>query len=488
MKNSFLCLVMLFMLPGIILSQNYDEKLKYIEWTGENEIANTFATQGIFHLMNIEREKAFTMFEAAVKEDKTLFAPHVALAMMSSGDKKEYHKAEARRLVYDKNEPSKLYASLLDVEDVEDANEKQKAIWKKMRELAPDGPFVHFNYALTLDDTKMQIAELEKLAEISKSKDRSFAHVHNILGYLYYGEGDKETSKTHFERYMRLYPDGYNPYDSMGEYFLNEGDLAKALEYYNKAKEKFPAAINAGNKIDEIESKMEEGGGLILVSTESVSPGHMQDYIAWGKEYKAVADETNFRTFWVAASDGAFSYAVPVGKKLSDITAYEQEWENWSESNDELKSQYEKYKHSISSIKRSLWRHSPELSYKPANYEASDEPNTYTRVHKAHIGFGDKDKVKEILAEFRMEWEKANISQPWSVYWNVFGEEGMCVSIRSNYKDRAAWLAERDEVEAKIGKEKLNELMGKWSNTVMKFEESESYPQPGMTHIKNTGS
>ena len=31
-----------------------------------------------------------------------------------------------------------------------------------------------------------------------------------------------------FEEYIELYPNGYNPYDSMGEFYYNEGDLENA--------------------------------------------------------------------------------------------------------------------------------------------------------------------------------------------------------------------------------------------------------------------
>ncbi|MDH5249936.1 MAG: hypothetical protein OEW40_13140, partial [Cyclobacteriaceae bacterium] len=38
-----------------------------IEWQGENETANYLAMQGLRHLINVEREKAYVLFEEAVK-------------------------------------------------------------------------------------------------------------------------------------------------------------------------------------------------------------------------------------------------------------------------------------------------------------------------------------------------------------------------------------------------------------------------------------
>ena len=46
--------------------------------------------------------------------------------------------------------------------------------------------------------------------------------------------------------------DGYNSYDSMGEFYYNEGDMENALKFYKKAKEMYPAATSANLMIEEI--------------------------------------------------------------------------------------------------------------------------------------------------------------------------------------------------------------------------------------------
>ena len=125
-----------------------------------------------------------------------------------------------------------------------------------MYELAYDGAFVNFRYALSRKDAKDRIMELEKLAGKLDKADRNNGHVHNILGYFYYAEGNKEKAKAHLDKYMELRPDSYNAYDSMGEYYFNEGDMENALAYYKKARMHYPASVSATNKIEEIEEKM----------------------------------------------------------------------------------------------------------------------------------------------------------------------------------------------------------------------------------------
>ncbi|MCX2720074.1 tetratricopeptide repeat protein [Lentiprolixibacter aurantiacus] len=255
MKTTLKLALILMLVPLALFSQKPESQ--YIMWGSEDEIANAMVMRGMDHMMNVEREKAYTFFDAAVAQDPTLFAPHVVLANMSWGDKRKHHIAEAKKNVEGKNEVSKLFVSTLDLDwQNEGAADKNRAIWAKMYELAYDGGFVNFRYALSRKDVKEQIAELEKLAAKNAKKDRSNAHVHNILGYMYYAEGDKAKAKAHLDKYLELRPDGYNAYDSMGEYYFNEGDMENALAYYKKARMHYPASRSASDKIKEIEDKM----------------------------------------------------------------------------------------------------------------------------------------------------------------------------------------------------------------------------------------
>jgi Tfp pilus assembly protein PilF len=256
MKTTLKLLLTVLLIPVGLVSQQ--KEAQGIMWMGDDEIANYMVWRAIDHQMNIEREMAYTLFNAAVTKDPTLFAPHVALAMLSNGDAREHHKAEAKKLVEGKNEVSKLYVSLLDItRETENRADVWRSTWKKMYDLAPDGShFVQFNYARSREDVKERIMELEKLAAKLEKEERNSGHVHNLLGYTYYAEGDKEKAKAHLDKYMELRPDGYNSYDSMAEYYLNEGDMENALAYYKKARMHYPAAMNAVNKIKEIEEKM----------------------------------------------------------------------------------------------------------------------------------------------------------------------------------------------------------------------------------------
>ena len=144
-----------------------------INWAGENEIANYLAFEGIGHWMNIEREKAYVLFEKSVELDSSQFACHTALSLLSRGEKRDYHTEMAKKYVAGENEVSNL-----------------------------------LNFAGNLD------------------------------------EGTEE-----IEKYLEMYPDGYNALDSRAEFYLIGGDTTNAIEYYKKTVEKFPFAISARNAL-----------------------------------------------------------------------------------------------------------------------------------------------------------------------------------------------------------------------------------------------
>ena len=481
MKKLFVALLPLLFLSVSVHSQQ-SESL-YIEWFGEDTIANTMIWHGIDYAMNIENEKAVTMLEAGLKHDPSLFAPHVQLAMLSGGEKRAQHKAMAKKLVVGKNEVSKLFVSLLDIDwATPDAGDQWRSTWKKMFVLAYDGGYVHFRYAMSLQDPDERRSEFEKLFAKNEAAGMEIGHIHNLLGYGYYTQGDKEKAKMHFEKYLELRPDGYNAYDSMAEFYRNEGDLEKSLEYYEKARNHYGGAINARTAIEELETEIanKDKGNLLVMQSEYVIPEYMDEYMQWGKEYKELAAKTNFRGFYVSAGDGAFHYIVNVGKEMSGIDEYDEEWEQWGKDNPEVGAMFDKYKHTISKSESLVWRHMPAHSYSPK--EAGDTLQTYSRVYFAYPKVGHKDKLKDLISQFKTIWENSGVTQGWQVYENVYGKEAGCVAIVSSFDSPKGWMADEEDVKTKVDKEKLKNLMSEWGKHIRKGENAERYPQPDLSH------
>ena len=210
------------------------------------------------------------LFEKALEYDPSLFGPHVVLAGFSEegSEKQQMHISKAKELVENKNDTSKLFVSLLDLDKGGSwplVTQGAHDVWKSMRDVEPKGKLIHYYYAFTIPGMENKIQEMETLLaelkdgvgdseSIAVSGDHSFmiAPIINTLGYFYYDIGNKVEAKNLFEEYLNLYPNGYNSYDSMGEFYYNEGDMENALIYYKKAKEVYPAATSANLMIEEI--------------------------------------------------------------------------------------------------------------------------------------------------------------------------------------------------------------------------------------------
>lgn len=157
----------------------------------------------------------------------------------------------ANKFVANENEASKLFVSLLDIENDSTAAEKRREVWTKMHELS-NGPLIHFRYALSRSDTLETGEELDKLESFLDEIEWNTAHIHNVKGYVLQLLGDLDRGTMEIEKYMEMYPEGYNPLDSRAEFYLFAGDTAKAIEYYEKTVERFPYATSAGNALNNL--------------------------------------------------------------------------------------------------------------------------------------------------------------------------------------------------------------------------------------------
>ncbi len=93
MKKLLIILVVFALFTYCTTKQNNNEaeteKTLYIEWFGENEMANNMVMSGMNHFNNIEFEKSFVFFEKSISLDSTLFASHAMLTAFSLPNSKE---------------------------------------------------------------------------------------------------------------------------------------------------------------------------------------------------------------------------------------------------------------------------------------------------------------------------------------------------------------------------------------------------------------
>ena len=231
-----------------------------------------------------------------------------------------------------------------------------------------------------------------------------------------------------------------------------------------------------------VSAQDEAPGDLILVDVESVTPAHVAEYTQWGKEFKAIAEETNFKSFWVGNSNTDYSYAWNIGPSISGIEEFEKQFEKWASANPKVGELNAKYSHTMVSRTRMLWRHLPKYSYNPEGYDGSED--TYVRTYRAWIVMGKGSEAMSIIEEYKQLMAEAGISSPFNLYRNVFGESTNCIAFRSTYKDAAAWATAQAEINEKVNQEKMQALYAKWVKVIIKGEDSEAWMSKDLTHIQ----
>jgi tetratricopeptide (TPR) repeat protein len=113
----------------------------------------------------------------------------------------------------------------------------------------PDGGMIGNFYVVT----RATPEERFKAAQDYIEKFPKNAWMYNTIAYYYMlDKKDMAKAKECFEKYIELYPDGYNPYDSMGEYYLTAGDTENSKKYYMMSVERYPFAASSVEALKKI--------------------------------------------------------------------------------------------------------------------------------------------------------------------------------------------------------------------------------------------
>lgn len=224
-----------------------------------------------------------------------------------------------------------------------------------------------------------------------------------------------------------------------------------------------------------------EPGNMVWILSQNVSPSNMGVYETWLKEFKAIADATGAPDYSVGSNELGISIFLNIGNTMAGYDELNKKFGEWFANNPGVGELQKKYAHSLNFSESSVWRHNPSQSYIPEGYDNSVS-RTYTRVTNVWVKTGQMGKASEIIGEFLDAWTKAGIKASTNTYWNVFGEEQDCVAFVTSYESFDAWIADRAEVDKKVGEEKLNELRGKLGAISRRIEESESFGRPDLAH------
>jgi len=240
----FLCVIIFFFtVPGV--SQK-------MTWTTKSDAAKEFAMNGADHYMNAEFERSYSDFSTALGLDPDFTVALVFMTNLTTGETRKAYIQKALKSAENKTEGEKLFASTVDEKTTP---ESRREIWAKLHKMFPDGAMLGNIYVQTRATPEEQFAAAQDF--IKKFPDQP--SMYNTIGYYYMlNKKDNAMAKQNFEKYISMYPDGSNPYDSMGDFYLTTGDTTNSEKYYKLSLEKYPfttSSLNALQKINDSKKK-----------------------------------------------------------------------------------------------------------------------------------------------------------------------------------------------------------------------------------------
>lgn len=244
---SIMSILIMLLLSVQGISQN-----KKMTWTTKSKAADALASSGVNHLINVELPQAYSDFTAALKLDPNFTPVLVLMSNLTQGETQKVYAQRALKSASNKTEGEKLFASLVQEKNT---REDRSNIFTKLHSMFPDGEMLAAFYVRTRATPEERFAAAQEFIK----KFPNNAAMYNTIAYYYMQDKkDNEMAKKNLEKYLAMYPEGTNPYDSMGEYYLNTGDTANASKYYTMALEKYPfnhTSLNALQKIADDKKK-----------------------------------------------------------------------------------------------------------------------------------------------------------------------------------------------------------------------------------------
>lgn len=257
MKTTFLSLALLLGNLAFLSAQDI-----YLPVSSKSETAKAEYFKALQAAENANIPAFFDGMKAAVKTDPNFFMAYVNLAFAETAFG-QYEKAAAfikPALAIDPaglNENERIHRKALEAwakDPKADPAEYMEALTAAYPNTAEAFDLAGRSAAWLSKDPKAAVKYVLRLLELRPE----YGGGYNTLGYNYMAIQEMDKAKAAFEKYIELAPNEPNAYDSMGEYYLNTGDYARAAEYYDRA-----VALGmegSKNGAEKARAAMEQGG------------------------------------------------------------------------------------------------------------------------------------------------------------------------------------------------------------------------------------
>ena len=241
----------------------YQEKMasedaKIMQWTSESDEAKSAFNTGMWQFYNLEWEKANESFSNAIETDESFALAYAMRArthrlMQNQSSANEDLDVAVSMSLNASVEEKKMILTLYDDNQL-GTNSFDRVVERLVRKY-PDGSFLRMESIFaTMSDIGPDMI-LRRGKELY-ALNPNFTPALNIMGYAYMQKGEMELAKETLQEQVRRQAGKANPYDSLGDYYLEVNDNTMALKYFEQSSKMGLKASDS--KVDSLKSLLSD--------------------------------------------------------------------------------------------------------------------------------------------------------------------------------------------------------------------------------------
>ena len=241
----------------------YQEKMasedaKVMQWTSESDEAKSAFNTGMWQFYNLEWEKANESFSNAIEADESFALAYAMRArthrlMQNQSSANEDLDVAVSMSLNASVEEKKMILTLYDDNQL-GTNSFDRVVERLVRKY-PDGSFLRMESIFaTMSDIGPDMI-LRRGKELY-AMNPNFTPALNIMGYAYMQKDEMDLAKETLQEQVRRQAGKANPYDSLGDYYLEVNDNAMALKYFEQSSKMGLKASDS--KVDSLKSLLSD--------------------------------------------------------------------------------------------------------------------------------------------------------------------------------------------------------------------------------------
>ena len=229
-----------------------------IKWTSEKQDAKNLFNQGMWQFYNLEWEKANNSFTAAIEMDESFALAYAMRArthslMQNQSSATEDLDVAVSMSINASAEEKKMILTLYNDNQL-GTNSFDKVV-ERLVVRYPDDSF------LRMESIFATMSDIGPDMILRRGKDLyamnpNFTPALNIMGYAYMQKDEMDLAKETLQEQVRRQAGKANPYDSLGDYYLEVNDNAMALKYFEQSSKMGLKASES--KVDSLKSLLND--------------------------------------------------------------------------------------------------------------------------------------------------------------------------------------------------------------------------------------